>query len=89
MMHMNNSLSQKPRVPNNLKYYREKIGVTQQEMEWRTGISKNHWSKYESGNPEPRVTLAQKFAKIFNQIAQEKSIDMKRLTVDDLYPTEY
>lgn len=86
VMRMNDSLRRKPKVPNNLKYYREKIGVTGQEMEWRTGITKRHWPYYESGIYEPKVSLAQRMAIAFNEIVEEKGIDLKMLTVDDLYP---
>lgn len=86
MMRMNDSSGNKSRVYNNLKYYREKLGVTQKEMEWRTGISQNQWSKYEKGLRIPEVPLAQKFASVFNQISSEKGLELKKLTVDDLYP---
>ena len=77
----------KPQVINTLKYYREKLGVTGQEMEWRTGIGVRQWPHYEAGR-EPKIKLAQKFAKIYNEIALEKGKDLKRLTVDDLYPED-
>ena len=86
-MHMDNGLVKKPKVINTLKYYREKLGVTGQEMEWRTGVGTRQWPHYEAGR-EPKVKLAQKFARTFNEIAQEKCIDLKPLTVDDLYPDD-
>ena len=88
VIRMDNSLGEKPRIPNNLRYYREKLGVTGQEMEWRTGITKRHWSYYENGTHEPKVSLAQRMATVFNEIAKEKGIDLKKLTVDDLYPPQ-
>lgn len=87
MMHMDNTSSRKPKVVNTLKHYREKLKVTQQEMEWRTGLSKNNWHHYEAGR-EPGIKLAQKFAKTLNQIAEEKGIELKNLTTDDLYPPD-
>ena len=84
---MNDNSGKKPRVLNALGYYREKLRVTQKEMEWRTGIGIRQWPHYEAGQ-EPRVKLAQKFAKVFNEIALEKGIEIKKLTVDDLYPDE-
>ena len=87
-MYMNNKLDSKnPGINNTLKYYREKLGVTQREMEWRTDIGSKHWPHYEAGR-EPKVKLAQKFARVFNEIATEKNITIKLLTVDDLYPGE-
>lgn len=86
VMHMNDSSEKKLKVRNNLKYYREKLGVTQKEMEWRCGISKGSWSDYELGRNEPKILLAQRFATEFNRITQEKSITLKDLSTDDLYP---
>lgn len=86
-MRMNDNSGKKPRVHNNLKYYREKIGVTQKELEWRTGIAPKNWAHYEAGR-EPKVKLAQTFAKVLSEIAKEKQIDLKQLTVDDLYPPD-
>lgn len=73
-------------VPNRLKYYREKLVVTQQEMEWRTGVGSRSWPHYESGIREPKIKLAQKFAQVFNEIAAEKGIEISRISTDDLYP---
>ena len=85
---MNDSFDDKPRIQNNLRYYREKLGVTGKEMEWRTGIAKRHWPYYENGTHEPKISLAQKMARALNEIAKEKDIEFKKLTVDDLYPFE-
>jgi len=79
--------SKKPKIINTLKYYREKLGVTGQEMEWRTGIGVRQWPHYEAGR-EPKIKLAQKFAKIYNELALEKGKDLKHLTADDLYPED-
>jgi len=85
-MHMDYDLDKKPRIQNNLKYYREKLGVTQQEMEWRTKVGKNQWSHYETIGREPKVRLAQRFVRVMNQIAVQKGINIKSITIDDLYP---
>lgn len=84
-MNMDDSSRKKPPVHNNLRYYREKIGATQKEMEWRTSIGAKHWPHYEAGR-EPKVKLAQVFARVFNEIVSEKELNIKKLTVDDLYP---
>ena len=81
------SESKKPKVINTLKLYREKLGVTGQEMEWRTGIGIRQWPHYEAGR-EPKIKLAQKFARTYNEITLEKGLDIKHLTADDLYPEE-
>lgn len=75
-------------IRNNLKYYREKLGVTQQEMEWRVGITVRHWPYYENGTREPKITLAQRFVKVFNEIALEKEINLTSITIDNLYPPD-
>lgn len=86
VMHMDSSLRKKPKVLNTLKYYREKLGVTQQEMELHCSLSKGSWSDYEIGRNEPKIKLAQRFASELNRIAIRKNIDLKNLTTDDLYP---
>jgi len=87
---MNMNKGSEKNVPNRLKYYREKLGgITQQEMEWRTGVGNRSWPHYESGIREPKIKLAQKFAQVFNKIATEKGIEINRITTDDLYPDNY
>ncbi len=75
------------RVNNTLKYWREKVGATQKGLELRTGLAPNNWTHYEAGR-EPGVTKAQLFTYALNQIAVEKGIEIKTLTVYDLYPFE-
>ena len=84
---MNDNLSNKPKIQNNLKYYREKLGVTQQEIEWRTGVGRNQWSKYESGEREPKITLVYKFVSVYNAIALEKGITLS-ISTTDIYPPQ-
>jgi DNA-binding XRE family transcriptional regulator len=74
------------KVSNNLKYWREKVGATQKEMEWRTGIGTRQWTNYECGLYEPKIKLAQRFAQVLNEMAEEKRIPLKKLTTDDIYP---
>lgn len=84
---MNNSFSKKPKVVNNLKYYREKIGLKQQEMELRCELSKGSFTDYETGKNEPKIRLAQRFAYELNEAAKEKEVNLGRpITTDDLYP---
>ncbi|MDI6880734.1 MAG: helix-turn-helix transcriptional regulator [Desulfitobacteriaceae bacterium] len=72
---------------NSLKYYREKLGVTQQEMEWRCDVGRNQWSRYEAGEREPKIALAHRFVKVYNDIAKKKGIDLQ-FTINDLYPSQ-
>lgn len=89
-MSMDKGSDKKPKVINMLKYYREKIGATQQEMEWRCELSKGSFTDYEAGKNEPKIRLAQRLAYELNKAAKEKAIDLERLvTTDDLYPPEY
>lgn len=88
VMSMDKSSDKKPKVVNTLKYYREKLGTTQKEMEYRTGVGNRHWPSYENGVHEPKVLLAQRMAAVFNDIAVEKEIELKKLTVEDLYPPQ-
>jgi predicted transcriptional regulator len=72
------------KVVNNLKYYREKLGVTGKQIEWRVPVSNGQWPVYEAGR-EPKVTLAQRIVEVYNEIAQEKGINIV-LGINDLWP---
>lgn len=50
---------------NNLKEYRARIGVNQQEMGQLVGVSRQTISQIERGDYSPSVTLALKIAKVF------------------------
>jgi len=82
--------NKKPKVVNNLKHYREMIGIKQQEMEWRCELSKGSFTDYEAGKNEPKIRLAQRLAYELNKAAKEKETNLERLiTTDDLYPPEF
>lgn len=49
---------------NQLKVYRAKIGVNQQEMGRLVGVSRQTISQIERGDYSPSVTLALKIAKV-------------------------
>lgn len=49
---------------NRLKEYRARLGVNQQEMGARAGVSRQTISQIERGDYSPSVTLALKLAKI-------------------------
>lgn len=49
---------------NHLKEYRARLGVNQQEMGKRAGVSRQTISQIERGDYSPSVTLALKLAKI-------------------------
>ncbi len=51
---------------NNLKEYRAKLGVNQQEMGNLVGVSRQTISQIERGDYSPSVTLALKIAKVCN-----------------------
>lgn len=51
---------------NQLKEYRAKIDVNQQEMGRLVGVSRQTISQIERGDYSPSVTLAIKIAKVFN-----------------------
>ncbi|WP_006718796.1 helix-turn-helix domain-containing protein [Desulfitobacterium metallireducens] len=76
---------EKPRFPNNLRYFRKKLGITQLEIEKQTKLGKNQWKRYESGEREPKISLVNTFVSAYNQIAQEKGVDLI-VTPSDLYP---
>ena len=49
---------------NHLKEYRARLGVNQQEMGRRAGVSRQTISQIERGDYSPSVTLALKLAKL-------------------------
>ena len=51
-------------LKNNLKDYRAKLGVNQQEMGKLAGVSRQTISQIERGDYSPSVTLALKLAKL-------------------------
>lgn len=53
-------------LKNNLKEYRTKLGVNQQEMGALVGTSRQTISQIERGDYSPSVTLALKIAKVCN-----------------------
>ncbi len=63
-------------LKNNLKDYRAKLGVNQQEMGKMAGVSRQTISQIERGDYSPSVTLALKLAKLCN------------VTVEDIFEYE-
>lgn len=50
----------------NLKIFRIKNDLTQEEMAEKLGISKSHYTAVELGKVDPSVALLEKFSKVFN-----------------------
>lgn len=63
-------------LKNNLKDYRARLGVNQQEMGKLAGVSRQTISQIERGDYSPSVTLALKLAKLCN------------VTVEDIFQYE-
>ena len=63
-------------LKNNLKDYRARLGVNQQEMGKLAGVSRQTISQIERGDYSPSVTLALKLAKLCN------------VTVEDIFEYE-
>jgi len=63
-------------LKNNLKDYRARLGVNQQEMGRMAGVSRQTISQIERGDYSPSVTLALKLAKLCN------------VTVEDIFEYE-
>ena len=55
----------------NLKFAREKKGLSQKEVAESIGVAKSTYSLYESGNREPNVKTIKKIADILNTSADE------------------
>lgn len=51
---------------NNLKYYREKLNINQQDFGTMVNVSRQTISSIERGDYSPSVTLALKIAKVLN-----------------------
>ena len=56
---------------NNLKEYRARLGVNQQEMGKLVGASRQTISQIERGDYSPSVTLALKIAKVCNATVED------------------
>ena len=63
-------------LKNNLKDYRARLGVNQQEMGKLAGVSRQTISQIERGDYSPSVTLALKLAKLCD------------VTVEDIFQYE-
>ncbi|MBP3569785.1 MAG: helix-turn-helix transcriptional regulator [Lachnospiraceae bacterium] len=63
-------------LKNNLKDYRARLGVNQQEMGKLAGVSRQTISQIERGDYSPSVTLALKLAKLCS------------VTVEDIFQYE-
>ena len=55
-----------PKFKNNVKYYREKYGLSQEEVANKVGTVKGTVSKYERGERKINGFYLVKFAKLFN-----------------------
>lgn len=49
----------------NLKVFREKQGLTQEEIAQKLGISKSHYTALELGKLDPSFGLLERFSEIF------------------------
>ncbi len=58
-------------ITNYIKIYREKSGVTQEELAAAVGVSRQTIISIEKGNYEPSLGLALKLAKIFKVRVEE------------------
>lgn len=61
---------------NRLKYYRKKMGFTQEELANKLGMKRSTYAKYETGENEPNYTTLEKIADFFD------------ITTDDLLGRE-
>ena len=51
---------------NNLKFYREKKGYTQEQLADELGITERAYRNYEADVREPKARLADRMAKVLN-----------------------
>ena len=56
---------------NNLKFYREKLNINQQDFGTMVDVSRQTISSIERGDYSPSVTLALKIAKVLNVSVEE------------------
>lgn len=61
-------------IINNLKYYREKCGLTQQQVADALNINRSTYTYYEMGRTEPSINTLQKIMLLFD------------VEFDDVYP---
>lgn len=65
LLHLDNMIS------NSIKIYREKTGITQEDLASSVGVSRQTIIAMEKGNYEPSLGLALKLAKIFKVRVEE------------------
>ena len=61
---------------NNLKFYREKLNINQQDFGAMVSVSRQTISSIERGDYSPSVTLALKISKVLN-VSVEEIFDFK------------
>ena len=49
----------------NLKFFRQKMNLTQQQMAERLGISKTYYVQIELGTADPSFKICERFAEVF------------------------
>jgi putative transcriptional regulator len=79
-------------IRNNIKEYRRKFKITQDELAQELGVSKQYISKLEVVEYVPGLDIFFKIIKAFRNITEKKSGGMmvKELTLDDLvYDDDY
>jgi putative transcriptional regulator len=77
----------KGHLDNNLKKYRKKFKITQEQLALKVGIKKNYYSEIERGVYFPSTLLSLQISQAINQIVSEKfnSQYRTRIIVDDLF----
>ena len=76
-------------LKNNLKKYRKKFKVTQDDIASKLGVKRNYYSDIERGVYVLSTLLAFNICKAFNDIIFEKQGLRSRLLVDDLFYLEH
>jgi putative transcriptional regulator len=70
-MFKKSSSEQKGRVVNRIREFREDLGLTQQELAGRAGVSRQSVISIEKGHYVPSLTLALKLGEIFSCATDE------------------
>ena len=72
-------------LKNNLKVYRKKFKITQEDIATKLGVKRSYFSDIERGVYIPSTQLAFQICSIINTIIFERAKLRTRILVDDLF----
>lgn len=69
-----------------IKFYRNRLRMTQKELAEKSGLSENSIQKYEQGTRTPKLHGLKKIAKVLNIPVSVLTLDANIDSIQDIYP---